>query len=524
MRLPPRAGRPFNINYPGVKKPYPILYLLWLTSALLVGCASSKRTGYTPETTYTPDALLKDFTLLRKILEADHPSLYWYTSKDSMNYYFDQAAGSITKPMTETAFRNLLASTLAHIRCGHTGVRSSKQMDYYESVHEAPEFPFQVKILGADPQPQLALVFNPYVKDTMFKAGDILTQINGVPAPQLIDSMKRFLSVDGYSYNFAYQRISGDFPLFYQNTFGSDSIYDVGISRPGAAPFVAPVKAYDLQRDTALAQELKIWEMGAPTRFSNREALERERYLQIDSSGQLAVLNIRSFADGVSRRFIRQSFKTLRKEKVPNLVIDLRVNTGGVIRTAITLAKYLKPDDFVFTDSIYASTRHLAYRSYLDKGFLYQLGMTFLTHKESEGRYRFSYFAGKTYNPAKKNHYHGKVYILTGGFTFSAASIFAANMKGTPGVTVVGEETGGGYYGNDGVFITEATLPNTGLRVSLPLFRMIINHKSPKDGRGVLPDIEVIPTTADIRAAVDPKMKKVEELIGLHGVAFGPVY
>lgn len=519
MRLLPRAGRPFKINHPGVNKPYPLLQLLWLTSALMVGCASSRMTAYTPETTYAPTVLLKDFNLMRKILEADHPSLYWYTPKDSMDYYFDQAAASIRAPMTEAAFKNLIGSTLAHIRCGHTGVRPSKQMDYYESVHEAPQFPFQVKILGANPQPQLALVFNPYVKDTLFKAGDILTQINGIPAPQLIDSMKRFMSVDGYAYNFAYQRISGDFPLFYQNIFGRDSIYNVGVSRPGAEPFTASVKAYDLQRDTSLAEALKIWEMGAPYRFSKREELERTRYLQIDSSGQLAVLNIRSFADGVSRSFIRQSFKTLKKEKVPNLVIDLRVNTGGVIRTAICLAKYLKQEPFVFTDSIYSGTRHLSYRGYLDKGFLYQMGMTFLTHKEAEGRYRFSYFAGKTYNPAKKNRYHGKVYILTGGFTFSAASIFAANMKGTPGVTVVGEETGGGYYGNDGVFITEATLPNTGLRVSLPLFRMIINHKSPKDGRGVLPDIEVIPTTADIRGAVDPKMKKVEELIGLHGMA-----
>jgi hypothetical protein len=44
---------------------------------------------------------------------------------------------------------------------------------------------------------------------------------------------------------------------------------------------------------------------------------------------------------------------------------------------------------------------------------------------------------------------------------------------------------------------------------------MVINHTFPKNGRGVLPDIEVVPTTADIRGSIDPKMRKVLELVGL---------
>jgi hypothetical protein len=46
---------------------------------------------------------------------------------------------------------------------------------------------------------------------------------------------------------------------------------------------------------------------------------------------------------------------------------------------------------------------------------------------------------------------------------------------------------------------------------------MVINHQSPKDGRGVIPDVEVIPSLSDIRSAIDPKMKKVMEMIGLPG-------
>jgi hypothetical protein len=412
---------------------------------LLTGCAASRVAPFTPDRTYSTDVLHKDFHLLENIMEADHPSLYWYTPADSIRYYFSHADASIRAPMTEVAFRNLVAATLAHIRCGHTGVRYSTMYEDYVNRHPAPQFPFQVKILAGDGQPTLALVFSPYIRDTTFKAGDVITAINGIPSSTLIDSLRRYFSVDGFSYNFAYQRISGDFPLWYQAIFGPDSVYNVSVERPGCAGFTAPVKAYDLQKDTTLAEALKIWEMGAPFRMSKKEELEQMRSLRIDSSGKLAVLTLRTFDNGLRQDFLRQSFEVLRKEKIPNLVIDLRTNSGGQLSNAILLSRFLKPRAFVFMDSVYAATRHISYKRYMDKTFLPQLGMTFLTRKHEDGFYHFTSLEKKRYHPVRRDHYQGHVYILTGGFTFSAASIFVANMKGSPDVTIIGEETGGGY-------------------------------------------------------------------------------
>ena len=507
MPSPLRVGRLFKIQY------MHRIRLVYLLTFLLCGCAGARYARYTPEQTYPVEVLKKDFSLLVNILEADHPSLYWYTPKDSIRYYFEQAEAAIDRPMTEVEFKNLIGSALARIRCGHTGVRSSRMAEVYVGKHSlGPQFPFQVKILPASQE--LAMVFSPYLRDTVFRPGDVITDINGQDGASIIARMRDYLSVDGYAYNFAYQRISGDFPFWYRTLFGADSVFRIGIRQMSGRRFTTDVKAYDVEKDTSLAEALKIWEMGASHRFSKEAELERMRSLTLDSTGRLAVLSLRSFADGVSKSFIRQSFRKLHREKVPSLVIDLRTNTGGVIKTAILLARYLKKTDFVFTDSIYTPTRKLRYKRYLDKSFVYQLGLTFLTRKGADGNYHFKYFEGTRYQPVKKNHYDGHVYILTGGFTFSAASIFTADMKGTPGVTILGEETGGGHYGNDGVFISEITLPGSGLRVSLPLFRMIINHQFDKDGRGVTPDIEVVPSTSDIRVGLDPKMKKVAELLG----------
>jgi C-terminal processing protease CtpA/Prc len=146
------------------------------------------------------------------------------------------------------------------------------------------------------------------------------------------------------------------------------------------------------------------------------------------------------------------------------------------------------------------------------KRVIYNLGLFFLTKKVSDSQFQFRYFNTKTVLPAK-NNFNGQIYILTGGYSFSATTLFAAAVKGQENVNIVGEETGGGYYGNNGVFITEMVLPHSKLRVRVPLFRIVNNIHYPKNGRGVLPDIEVKPNAETIRLNKDPKMKKVIELI-----------
>jgi hypothetical protein len=77
----------------------------------------------------------------------------------------------------------------------------------------------------------------------------------------------------------------------------------------------------------------------------------------------------------------------------------------------------------------------------------------------------------------------------------------------------VGEETGGGAYGNSAWLIPDITLPHTGVRVRLPLFRLVIDKNVPKIGRGVQPEVESFPTVDAIRRNIDYKLDKAMELI-----------
>src|SRR4029078_4479532 len=134
------------------------------------------------------------------------------------------------------------------------------------------------------------------------------------------------------------------------------------------------------------------------------------------------------------------------------------------------------------------------YKSCIEKYFLNRLFMIAFTRKKKDGHFHFGYFERHRFKPKEKNHFNGKSYILIGGNSFSATTLFASALIKQENVTVVGEETGGGAYGNSACLIPDVTLPETGVRFRLPLFRLVIDKNAPKTGRGVEPEVESLPT------------------------------
>ena len=59
------------------------------------------------------------------------PVIYWYTTKDSMDHYFEWGRQQLKDSLTEPEFRKVLNYVTAKINCGHTSVRSSKTYSNY---------------------------------------------------------------------------------------------------------------------------------------------------------------------------------------------------------------------------------------------------------------------------------------------------------------------------------------------------------------------------------------------------------
>ncbi|MEJ7738881.1 MAG: S41 family peptidase [Chitinophagaceae bacterium] len=486
------------------------LILVLCSFLFLVGCTAGRLT-FDPGKKLSREQLQHDFQVMRNILEEGHPSLYWYSSRDSLDEVFDRAYANISDSMTEPQFRTLLSYVISKVNCGHTSLRYSKKYYRYLDTVRLKQFPLSLKLWGDS-----AIVYaNLHRTDSILKRGTIINSINNKPLVFYRDSLFQYLTMDGYGINHKYQTLSnrGNFGGWYRNVFGLRAQFTIGyLNRMGEEKsMVIPV--FDPATDSlANVNSLRSPQGGARER--RRMAIASSRDLKIDTSSSTAwvALNTFSRGNGLSS-FLRKTFKTLHRQQIQNFVLDLRSNGGGNVGMSTLLTRYLINHRFKLADSLYAVNKKSNYGKYIQHYLWNQLFMNIITKKRSDGKYHFGYFTRHFFNPKKKNHFNGNTYLIIGGNSFSATTLFANALKGQENVLLVGEETGGGAYGNSAWLIPDVTLPNSRLRMRLPKFRMVISKAAVKDGRGVQPDVFVGPSLESIRNGIDPKMEKVRELI-----------
>ncbi len=485
------------------------ILLILVLSCTFFSCAVSYK-NYNPDRKYSKEELQDDYSLLRKILEQKHPSLYWYTPKDSMNFYFDSLYHAIPDSMTELQFGwNILAPLTQKVRCGHTSFGMSKNWARYIHGKVIPSLPLYMKVWGDS----MIVMANLDKKDSILKPGTLITSINNVSNHAMVQKIFGYLPLDGYADNVNYIRLSGNFPYFHRNVFGIYKTYRVGyIDSAGnekfvAVPMWAPVKDSSAGKTEKKPRRVKE---------TKKERALNARSLQIDSTG-IATLTLNTFSNGGGRHlrsFIKKSFKTLEQQQVKNLIIDIRGNGGGDINMSVLLTKYLRNSPFKVADSAYSISKNFRpFSGNIKTGFWSNISLLFITRKKKDGLYHFGYWERHLYHPKTKYHFNGNVYVLINGPTFSASTLFCNAVKGQENIKLVGEEAGGGWYGNNGVMIPDIILPNTKLRVRLPFFRLVQYNHVAKKGSGVLPDIYIPPTAEGVRKQEDRKMLIVRSMI-----------
>jgi hypothetical protein len=479
---------------------------------ILSGCGTS-RLPFNADRPFSKAVLQKDFTLFRNIIEDAHPSLYWYTSKDSMDYYFNWGYQQLNDSMKEPEFRKLLAYVISKVNCGHTTVKYSKKYTRYLDTLRAPAFPLIIKFWDDS----AVVNFSMNRKDSILKRGTVIKEINGIAINTIRDSLFQFISTDGYSINHKYQQLSntGGFGNLYKNVFGLTPKIPITYIDSTGIEKNTLLNLYDQRKDSLFRRFTSLQQERKTTRKQSRQnRLTGVRNIQIDTTGSTAFMSVNSFAGGNRlKSFFHQSFKVLSNKNIQHLIIDLRFNGGGNVGISTLLTQYIAGKKFKLADSLFSVKRLSKYEKHIQYSAFAAFFMNAMTKKRSDGNYHFGYFERHYFKPKKTNHFNGKVYILTGGNSFSASTLLLSILKGQENVTIVGEETGGGAYGNSAWFIPDVTLPNTGLRFRLPRFRLVVDKNKIKDGRGVMPDILVGPGSQNIKKGIDAKMEYVKSLI-----------
>ena len=476
---------------------------------LLFSSCTSTQKNYNPNKLYGKVDLQNDYTLIKNVLEKKHPSLYWYNSKNSINFYFEKYYAEIADSMTEQQFTwHIIAPLINKIHCGHTSVSMSRDFEKWSANKKFTSFPYFLKIWNDT----MAVTASLLQHDSIFKRGTIIKSINDVPANKLISTMLDYFPEDGYASNVNYIRLSANFPAAHRLIFGVSKTYKVEYVDSAGNTNTTIVDAFKPIRDTSKKEISKKKPVHDKKKTKEISLL---RSFKIDSSGKFAVMHLNTFSNARLRSFFHKSFSELKRRQIPNLILDIRTNGGGDVSTSTLLTKYISRKPFKVADTLFSNIKTLhPYTRYFKGRFLNNIELFFLSRKKSDNKYHLTRYENKLFKPKRNNHFDGKLFVLINGPTFSASCVFANAIKGQDGITLLGEETGGGWYGNNGIMIPQFTLPITKIRIRMPLFRIVqYNHIDANKGKGIMPDIYV-PTNYDaLLKGYDKKMELVKEMI-----------
>ncbi len=466
------------------------LISIWLTATV----ATAQEATPDPLRKHQPAQLQEDFQALRNALEEGHGGLHHYTPKSELDLAFDAAAAQLDRPMDEREFRRLLLPAIALIHDGHTSLRPSEA--YADHLSRQPAFlPFKLAFINGK-----AFLYRNYSDDLQFKLGGEVLAINGRAMAEIVDDMLPLFSSDGRNQSGKFNSLSGTtfFSTLHHLLYGPVEAFEFTY-RPPADGGVKTVTAKGLTSER-LTQ-----------RFNERyaEVAAPRPPIESDIDGNTATLTIRTFGGSAYQRqnidysgFLKKAFESYRDQGVKSLIIDVRGNGGGSDAYGKMVFAYLADKPFEYYRSLRVKRNQFEFYEY-EAGSNSDPASRLSRNKA--GSYDVIGHPNLGVQQPLTPRFSGKVYVLINGGSFSATSEFMSLVHHYGKAEFIGEESGGGYYGNTSGYSPRLVLPHTGLRINIPLVRYTMAVSGyPHSDRGVIPDYPVRATIEDLLTGRDP--------------------
>lgn len=449
-----------------------------------------------------------DFDVMRKALEEAHAGLYRYSTKAEMDRVFDAQRAKLSRPVTKPEFAAIVVEALAQIRCGHTGLTPGEETQ--KELANARMFPLRMLVEGR----RLVVLFNDTPDDQTIRPGMEVIEINGRKPADILDAILPKMPADGDIETGKRARL--------QRRFGQN--YWLFVEQ--TAEFT--VKARDTAGKTVTARLAGVTEADRTKNQNPVNAELQANIAKLEGSREnvsmrflkepdIALIRIRGFVGKDYPQWIEDTFRTLRERGTRTLVIDLRGNGGGQDMYGAMLVSYLTDKPFRYFDHISVKTINPSFKAYTDWPADLEAKLRESMTSVPTGGYLVTAkgHPGVAEQPPGKYPFLGKVFVLTDGGTFSTAADFCAVTHHLKRASFIGEETGGGYYGNNSGLETTVTLPYSKMRIRVPMYEYW-NAVPGYDGkrRGTRPDHTVETRVANLLRGVDEQVDLAVKLAG----------
>jgi len=488
---------------------------------IIFSCQSVRKNNLLLEKKIPVEQLRKDVDFAYAKLKRFHPELYWYISKEDLDYKFDSLKTSLKEPLTPNELYFQLSPVIASINEGHLRLRALSRR-----YTKAEQKVFKNK------RPLFSLMGYQVIDDRLFikenkenikdiKVGTEILKINGEDVSTLVKKYRRLISSDGKNQTYQKYFLNLAFLNYYTlekgyldsvtlQTKWDNKITDVLIKRQKKTD--KEVVADKVQPKVTAEQKVQDYDTDSKT--YNRSF----KFIKADSS--IAYIKVKSFSSTLASKFYKETFEKIKQSKADYLILDIRDNLGGSLSEINTLYSYLTDKEFVLVKTpemtSKTSSMHQNYfrgKTVFSKVYaavvypFFLAGNYFMSSRKDE-KYYFREFASKPTQP-KNNAFKGKIYVLVNGASFSASSVISAKLKYEKRATIVGEETGGANDGTVAGVSNTVILPHSKLALPIGLLLIRPNIEFDNQHRGVIPNVEIDPEFGKISDKDDNIMKWV---------------
>ena len=433
------------------------------------------------------DLLLEDYDYLLMTLEETHPNLYAYITKDEFLKKTDEYRATINKPMSKSEFHKILLQTIALVKQGHTMVfGDGGYRDFLKSGGLA--FPFAIKYCSGH-----IYVDENFSTHSEFIKGTEIIAINSKTVNNIIDEFTPYLRVrpNGYiggtlSYNW-----SGFLWLLY------------GFCDEFKVSYILP-NDHKIKTKTVSGVGYEKIKKDSPAMPTNDFEFKPE------PARKTALLKLNTFHLDFDRydSLLKHVFSEIKRDEIENLIIDVRNNKGGNGNLVSLLLNYLTDQPYVASAGskvkTSVATKHCytthpvlvdaieqARKAEGEKAEFLKLVDCFLEYEPGT----ITDFPEEVITPEENPlRFSGQLYVLTSKNTYSAGTLFSAQIKDNNIGVIVGEETSDNPTMYACIMLFE--LPNSKVTIQNSA-QYSIRPGGFDDHHGVLPDFLVEPTYND---------------------------
>lgn len=429
-----------------------------------------------------------DAKALRQALDQLYPSLDRFGQAADVTAALDRLDALATENPQSMAFYRAVTEVAVSTRDEHVIPFPAED---YRASRRAGKMMLPYTVQWINDEPYLSAVADPELQTMV---GAKILAFDGVEAGQIFAKLVATIPSDGLSGTFAKRRLQDFTPTQNENYF--DLNYPIWFGERDAYTLTLAIGEGSTRDISAEALDWSAFSAFYRARLP-RENPVHFRWL----SETTAYLGILSFHDWYyaehdvdAAQEFEDIFSALRDRPGASLILDLRRNEGGGDISSLLLDYLLNRPFTEYDDVITSFVGQPDAARFCDNSEDVRFDPSW-AEQRPDGLYQLrdeflGLITGGLERTPAAGAFTGEIIVLISGGTGSAAAKVSAVLRREGRARFVGEEAGGAAAGATAFGNCALVLPNSGIRLDLPLIRFERDTDIPY-GRGVLPDVEI---------------------------------